>query len=173
VCGPCRGRESFGEFVTGALPAMLRFGHVLTGDPREAEDLVQEALARSLRHWRSVRRDDPTAYVRQVMLNAHITGWRRWGSRVRLGGVPGGGAEDPALQHSEDWDRMRRALARLPVRQRTVLVLRYYEDLPDARIAELMGCRTGTVKSQAARGLAALRPLLESNSIPGGQAREQ
>ncbi len=173
MAGTNRDEDSFGEFVAGALPGLLRFGHLLTGDPREAEDLVQEALARSLRRWRWVRGDDPTAYVRKVMVNAHITSWRRWASRVQLGEAPGGGAEDPALQRSEEWDRLRRALARLPVRQRAVLVLRYYEDLPDARIADLMGCRPGTVKSQAARGLAALRPLLEPNTIPGGRTHEQ
>lgn len=162
------GRDSFGEFIAVALPGLLRFGHVLTGDPREAEDLVQEALARSLRRWRWVRSGDAVPYVRRAMVNTHITRWRRWEARVRLGGLPDSGADDPELCRSEDWDRLRRALVQLPVRQRMVLVLRYYEDLPDARIAELMGCRPGTVRSQAARGLAALRPLLEPENIHGG-----
>jgi hypothetical protein len=65
--------DSFGDFVAAALPGLLRFGHVLTGDPREAEDLVQEALARSLRRWRSVRSGDAVPYVRRVMVNTHIT----------------------------------------------------------------------------------------------------
>jgi len=168
-------RDSFGEFVAGALPGLLRFGHVLTGDPREAEDLVQEALARSLRHWRSVRSADAGPYVRRAMVNSHITRWRRWEARVRLGEVPDWGADDPAMRRGEDWDRLRRALVRLPVRQRTVLVLRYYEDLPDARIAELMNCRPGTVRSQAARGLASLRSLLEPEpeTVPGGATYDQ
>lgn len=157
--------DSFGDFVAVALPGLLRFGHVLTGDPREAEDLVQEALARSLRRWRSVRSADAVPYVRRVMVNTHITRWRRWESRVRLGELPDCSADDPELRRSEDWDRLRRALVLLPARQRTVLVLRYYVDLSDATIAELMVCRPGTVRSQAARGLAALRPLLEPETV--------
>jgi RNA polymerase sigma-70 factor (sigma-E family) len=165
--------ESFGEFVAAALPGLLRFGHLLTGDPREAEDLVQEALARSLRRWRTVQANDAGPYVRRTMVNTHITRWRRWDARVRLGALPDGGADDPALRRTDDWDRLRRALAQLPVRQRTVLVLRYYEDLPDARIAQLMGCAPGTVRSQAARGLAALRPLLEPEGVREGANDER
>ena len=157
--------DGFGEFVAAALPALLRFGHVLTGDPAEAEDLVQEALARSLRRWRSVRGGNALGYVRRVMVNTHITRWRRWQARVRLGEPPDSGADPVELRRSEDWDRLRRALVQLPVRQRTVLVLRYYEDLPDAQIADLMRCAPGTVRSQAARGLAALRPLLEPETV--------
>jgi len=86
-----------------------------------------------------------------------------------LQGAPRRRADDPSLRRSEDWDLLRRALSRLPVRQRTVLVLRYYEDLSEAAIAELMGCRPGTVKSQASRALAALRPLLQPELVPGGR----
>jgi DNA-directed RNA polymerase specialized sigma24 family protein len=66
------------EFIVTALPALLRFGHVLTGSPQEAEDLVQEALAKSLRRWRRVSADDPVAYVRRVMVNTHVSRWRQW-----------------------------------------------------------------------------------------------
>jgi RNA polymerase sigma factor (sigma-70 family) len=107
------------------------------------------------------------------MVNSHITAWRRWEARVRLGIPPEGSAEDPALGRADDWDRLRRALAQLPPRQRAVLVLRYYEDLPDARIAELMDCAPGTVRSQAARGLAALRPLLDPEGVHEGAGRER
>jgi RNA polymerase sigma-70 factor (sigma-E family) len=154
------GGEGFGDFVAGALPALLRFGHVLTGSPQEAEDLVQEALARCLRRWRSVVADDPIAYVRRVMVNTYVSGWRRWGARVRLGEVPDAVAEDRALRRWEERDAVRLALAALPKRQRAVLVLRYLDDLPDTSIAALLGCRPGTVRSQASRGLAALRPLM-------------
>jgi RNA polymerase sigma-70 factor (sigma-E family) len=149
------GGETFGEFVAGALPALLRFGHVLTGSPQEAEEVVQEALAKSLRRWRRTSADDPLAYVRRVMVNTHLTQWRRWGSRIQLGDVPEPVAHDAGLRRSEEWDVLRRALALLPARQRTVLVLRYLEDLPDPVIAELLGCRPGTVRSLASRGLAA------------------
>jgi RNA polymerase sigma-70 factor (sigma-E family) len=169
VPGSDQSTESFGEFVAAALPSLLRFGHVLTGDPRAAEDLVQEALARTLRRWRAVRHDNALAYVRKVMVNTHINKWRRWEARVQLGAVPDSTADDPALRRSEDWDQLRRALSRLPKRQRTVLVLRYFEDLSEAEIAQLMGCQPGTVKSQAARALAALRPLIQPEMVPGGR----
>jgi RNA polymerase sigma-70 factor (sigma-E family) len=152
--------DGFAAFVSEALPALLRFGHVLTGSPAEAEDLVQEALARSMRRWRRDRPDEPLAYVRRVMVNTHVTRWRRWGSRVRLGDVPDVAADDARLERSHDRDALRRALATLPPRQRAVLVLRYLEDLPDDAIAAMLGCQPTTVRSQAFRGLAALRPLL-------------
>ena len=173
----CSGSEAFGDFITEALPGLLRFGHVLTGSPHEAEDLVQEALGKTMRRWSRSRPDDPVAYVRRVMVNTHLTKWRRWGSRVRLGDVPEVAADDTSLQRSHDRDLLRRALAALPPRQRAVLVLRYLEDMPDSEIAALLGCQQATVRSQAARGLAALRPLLaragpaEPGSAPAGQAQ--
>jgi RNA polymerase sigma-70 factor (sigma-E family) len=162
----------FGEFVAVALPALLRFGHVLTGSAQEAEDLVQEALAKSLRRWRRVSADDPLAYVRTVMVNTHRTRWRRWSSRVLLGTVPEVAIDDAGLARSQDWDTLRRALAFLPSRQRAVLVLRYLEDLPDPMIADLLGCSPSTVRSQAARGLAALRPLLARPPAGAGAGGE-
>jgi len=165
---PDAGHRSFEEFTAGALPALLRFGHVLTGSPAEAEDLVQEALAKSLRRWRKVRADDPVAYVRRVMVNTHLTRWRRWGSRVRLGDVPEAVADDAGLARSQEWDALRRALAQLPPRQRAVLVLRYLEDVPDEAIAAMLGCRPVTVRSQASRGLTALRPLLAAQTAGTG-----
>jgi RNA polymerase sigma-70 factor (sigma-E family) len=155
-----RAETSFDDFVADALPALLRFGHVLTGNPHDAEDLVQEALARSMRRWCRGRPNEPMAYVRKTMVNAHLTRWRRWGSRVQLGDVPEAAAEDKHLQRSTERDELRRALAALAPGQRAVLVLRYLEDLPDHEIAGLLGCRPATVRSQAMRGLAALRLLL-------------
>jgi RNA polymerase sigma-70 factor (sigma-E family) len=176
VPGPERVADDFGEFIAASLPALLRFGYVLTGNPQEAEDLVQEALARSLRRWRRASADDPHAYVRRVMVNTHLTQWRRWGARVQLGDVPESVSPDGTLRQSEDWDVLRRALCRLPARQRAVLVLRYLEDLPDPAIAALLGCRDGTVRSLASRGLAALRLLTAADTaetVRGGDARAQ
>jgi RNA polymerase sigma-70 factor (sigma-E family) len=158
------GGADFAKFVDEALPALLRFGYVLTGNAQEAEDLVQDALAKSLRRWRRVRADNPVAYTRRVMVNTHLTRWRRWSARVRLGDVPDAATDDAGLRRGEDWDALRRALALLPSRQRAVLVLRYLEDLPDTTIAVLLGCSTSTVRSHASRGLAALRPLLTAGT---------
>jgi RNA polymerase sigma-70 factor (sigma-E family) len=154
------GSEGFSEFVAGALPGLLRFGHVLTGSPQEAEDLAQEALSTCLRRWRRARADDPFAYARKAMINAYLTLWRRRGSRVRRRSVPDAVAEFAAPTRLEEWDVLQLTLAQLPQGQRAVLVLRYLEDLPDYSIAALLGCRPGTVRSRAGRGLAALRPLM-------------
>ena len=175
MTGPA-GSADFELFVAGSLPALLRFGHVLTGNPLDAEDLVQEALAKSLRRWRRVRADDPGAYVRRVMVNTHLTQWRRWGARVRPGDAPEVVMDDGRLRRGEEWDALRRALALLPARQRIVLALRYLEDLPDPVIAELLGCQPGTVRSLASRGLAALRPLMAAGmteTVPGGDEHAQ
>lgn len=169
--GTDSGGDTFGDFVAGSLPALLRFGHVLTGNPQEAEDLVQEALAKSLRRWRRARADDPLAYVRRVMVNTHVTQWRRWGSRIQLGDVPEPVALDVRIRRSEEWDVLRRALALLPARQRAVLVLRYFEDLPDPVIASLLSCRPGTVRSLASRGLAALRPLVTAETAETAETK--
>ena len=165
-----RAADGFGKFAAEALPGLLRFGHVLTGSPHEAEDLVQEALARTMRRWHRMDLSDPVAYVRKVMVNTHLTRWRRWGSRVQLGDVPEAMADDDGLRRSQDRDALNRALAGLPPRQRAVLVLRYLEDLPDDEIADLLGCRPGTVRSQASRGLSALRPLLGPDPPEPGAA---
>src|SRR5215469_5726135 len=167
------GPGGFGEFVAEALPGLLRFGYMLTGDRIEAEDLVQEAMARSLRRWRTLAAHDRVAYVRQVMVNANITRWRRWEARVRLGWLPDRACDDLELRRSDDRDRLRRALLKLPARQRTVLVLRYYADMPDERIAQMMDTSPATVRSQAARGLAALRPLLAPEAVSPGAASDR
>src|SRR5215469_15891249 len=105
------GAADFAEFVDESLPALLRFGYVLTGSAQEAEDLVQDALAKSLRRWGRVQADNPVAYTRRVMINTHLTRWRRWGARVRLGDVPEAATDDAGLRRGEDWDALRRALA--------------------------------------------------------------
>lgn len=167
------GLGSFADFVAEALPGLLRFGYLLTGNPQEAEDLVQEALARSLRRWRKMPAGDGVAYVRQVMVNANITRWRRWEARVRLGWMPDLIADDPELHRIDDRDRLRRALVQLPARQRTVLVLRYYADMSDQLIAQIMDTSPVTVRTQAARGLATLRPLLAPKAISPGVAHDR
>ena len=153
--------EKFAEFVAGSLPRLLRFGHVLTGDPESAADLVQEALARTLRAWRRHRIDDPNAFVRKVMVNSYVSAWRRRRALpvadVSLDGLP---ADSDGIQQVDDRDAVWRALAVLPPRQRAVTVLRYYDDLSEAEIAAVMGTSAGTVKSQSARALRRLEALL-------------
>jgi len=156
---------SFDEFVVGALPVLLAFAHRLTADAAEADDLVQAALVKTMGHWSAIeRQDDPFVYVRRVMVNTHITWWRRWSARVTVGSVP----EHTSREHTQlsaDQDEVRRALLALPPRQRAVLVLRFYEDLSESQIAEALDCRPGTVKSQASRGLATLRSILDRSEL--------
>jgi RNA polymerase sigma-70 factor (sigma-E family) len=148
----------FEEFASAALPGLLRFGHVLTGDPLRAEELVQQALVSTWARWRHIEHDQPHAYVRRAMVHTHTSWWRR--SR-REAPLPAG--YDPAAPETgalEERDRTLAALRQLPPRQRAVIVLRYYEDLSEAEIARVLGCSPGTVKSQASRALRTLSTLL-------------
>jgi RNA polymerase sigma-70 factor (sigma-E family) len=153
--------KEFEEFVTGALPRLLRFAHVLTGNPAAAEDLVQTALGRSWRAWRLGRIDDPQAFVRKVMINSYASWYRRHGGRETVVANPPETliAEDE-VRRIDDRDAMFRALLTLPPRQRAVIVLRYYEELSELEIAAVMAISPGTVKSQAARALRHLATAL-------------
>ncbi|MDF2707871.1 MAG: polymerase subunit sigma-24 [Nonomuraea muscovyensis] len=143
----------FEDFVRTRGRALLRYGYVLSGNPDDAADLVQEALLRLSDSWGRVRnKDSPEAYVRTTMARQHISWWRRRRREHLTDEVPEGSYLD-GHSSGELW----KALAALPRRQRAVLVLRYYEDLPDEEIAEILGISRGTVRSQAFRALATLR----------------
>ena len=150
----------FDEYVAARSQALLRFAYVLTGDADRAEDLTQTALADALRHWRRVSRaDHPDAYVRKMIVNAHTTWWRRRSSSELPTDTPrddGGHVSDPADQVAAR-DEARRLLGSLAPRARTVLVLRYYADLDDVAIAEVMGISASGVRATASRALATLR----------------
>jgi RNA polymerase sigma-70 factor (sigma-E family) len=146
--------EEFEEFVAAALPRLLRFAHVLTGNPAAAEDLVQTALGRSWRAWRLGRIDDPQAFVRKVMVNSYASWRRRHGGReTPVANPPDRVVAEDEAGRIDDRDAMCRALLTLPPRQRAVIVLRYYEELSELEIAAVMAVSPGTVKSQAARAL--------------------
>jgi len=150
---------TFEEYAAARGAALLRFATLLTGDPHRAEDLVQDALAKAYLRWDRIRRrDDPDVYVRRIVANASRNWWRRRSSHELPTATQrdGPGPRDPADGVAER-DIMRRLIARLPARQRVVLVLRYYEDLDDRTIAAVLGCREVTVRTHAMRGLQALR----------------
>ncbi|HEY3687285.1 MAG TPA: SigE family RNA polymerase sigma factor [Streptosporangiaceae bacterium] len=161
---------TFEEFAVARLPELLRFAAVLTGDRALADDVVQDVLIRASARWADVgAKDRPDRYVRKMVVNEFLS-WRRRSWRV----VPsGGGAEvdrrltpDHAVGHAER-DALLAELGRLPRRQRAVLTLRYYEGLADAEIAEVLGCRAGTVRGYASRALATLRvELAEPSPAP-------
>jgi RNA polymerase sigma-70 factor (sigma-E family) len=148
--------EGFEEFVADASPRLLRTAFLLTRDSGHAEDLLQTALARAWRAWHRVS-GDPEPYVRRIIVNTHATWWRRrWRGEEPTGQLPeqlGESVQNDVGEREWLWQ----ALGRLPRKQRLVLVLRFYEDLTEAKVAELLGCSVGTVKSQASRALAKLR----------------
>jgi RNA polymerase sigma-70 factor (sigma-E family) len=155
----------FREFVAGRSASLLRTAYVLTGDEHHARDLLQTALMATARRWSSVG-DAPEAYVRKAMYRHQINSWR---ARMRRPETvtaappdrPAGGdhAADTVLRHG-----LFDALRTLPPRQRAVVLLRYWEDRPEAEVAALLDVSVGTVRSQASKGLAKLRaayPLTE------------
>lgn len=158
--------EEFIAFLREATPSLGRTAWLLTGDRTVASDLVQEALARTYAAWPRVRREDALAYARRTLVNANISSWRRSHGEV-VADLP----ERSAASHEgavAERDEVTRLLATLPAQQRTVLVLRYVEDLSEADIARILGIPAGTVKSAASRGLAALRTRLSATegSLP-------
>ncbi|MFF0243254.1 SigE family RNA polymerase sigma factor [Streptosporangium sandarakinum] len=162
--------SGFEGFVAEHGDALLRYGHVLTGNPHDAADLVQEALVRLRGAWPRIRRkDEPQGYVRTTMARLHISLWRRR-RRERLTWTPPERAGHTFFPSDEEQGLWRR-LAKLPRRQRAVLVLRYYEQLSDSEIAEVLGISTGTVRSQAFRGLDKLRAALSSAPVTDGSTR--
>jgi RNA polymerase sigma-70 factor (sigma-E family) len=162
-------REAFDAFARGRMRELLRFAHLLTGDPHRAADLVQDALERTLISWHRVeRKDDPEAYVRRAIVNRHISVWRRTRRERLVAETPEGSYDEPRGRDDELWA----ALATLPPRQRAVLVLRFYEDLTEADTAAALGCTVGTVKSQTWKALARLRTQVTRADLadPGGMS---
>jgi RNA polymerase sigma-70 factor (sigma-E family) len=152
--------SAFTEYFAARSDAMRRTAYLLCGDWHRAEDLVQAAFTKLYLAWGRVSRHESLdAYVRQMVIRTFLDERRRafW-RRERMTDVPD---EIPAADRpAEDRLVLLRALAGVPRRQRAVLVLRYWEDLSIEETAALLNCSAGTVKSQAARGLATLRTLL-------------
>ena len=129
--------------------------------------MTQAALVKVVRHWRRVdRAADPYAYARTILVNTATSRWRRGRKLAELMAPERG--PGPAPDPAGDVvlrDAVRHALAELPPRMRAVLVLRYFEDLTEAQVAEALGCSVGSVKSQASRGLARLRERLDAHDL--------
>jgi RNA polymerase sigma-70 factor (sigma-E family) len=155
------------EYVSARLPALHRLAYALCGDVDEADDLVQEAATRLYLSWsRVARAEHMDGYVRAVVVRLFLDGRRKGWWRVRLSGSP----PDPRPTEdrgADDRTVLRAALRRVPPRQRAVLVLRFLHDLPVEEVARTLGCSAGTVKSQTAHGLAAMRRLL-TDTKPAG-----
>lgn len=164
---PGRIEESvtFEQFAVARLPSLLRYAVVLTGDRDLAQDVVQEVLARTQVKWKRISdADSPEAYVRRMVLNEYLSWRRSWAARnvhaageklVEIDDARGGVRDhaDGVVEADALWHR----LALLGRRQRAVLVLRYYEQLEDDAIADLLGCSPATVRSHASKALKTLR----------------
>ncbi len=149
--------DDFDAYVAHAWPRLLRSAWLLTGDWHRAEDLVQTVLARAYGRWSRLRDGSPDAYLRTMLATTYLTWWRRrWRGEVPVETLP--------EQADTDWHTdvelrysIGQALARLPDRQRAVLMLRFHADLTETATAEALGLSVGTVKSYTARALATLR----------------
>lgn len=150
--------EEFREYVAARGPALLRAAMVLTSDRADAEDLLQAALAKTYLAWDRIKdRAAVDGYVRRAMVNTQISWWRRRKLEIyptdELPELP----VDDHTRRSELRDVLGRALDRLPKRQRLAVMLRYYEDMSEAEIAQVLGVSVGTVKSTVSRAMAKLR----------------
>jgi len=155
----------FTEFVHASWPTLYRTAYLMLGDRGLAEDLVQTALAKTYASWGRVR--DLSAargYARTTMVNTATSWFRKKGWRNEH-------PTEDFEEHPYDNDpsvrpAVMQALAQLPPRQRAVVVLRFYEDLPVSETAKALGCAEGTVKSQTSDALATLRILLGESVVP-------
>lgn len=153
----------FDAWVEARVAALLRFGYLVTGSQHAAEDAVQSALVSACEKWsRVIRRDDPDAYVRRMIVNAHISAWRRSGRRessvAEVRDVVSTDRVQVVVEHDAVW----RMCAQLPARQRAAVVLRFYEDLEYGEIAAILDVAEPTVRSHVHRALTTLRRELDS-----------
>jgi len=169
----------FAAFFAASWPRLFRTTYAIAGDRQRTEDALQTAFAQAWASWPKVAAaDDRIAYVRRMATNAALSRHRRSSSRrERVVAVLPENAqssreaqsspEDAFLSNDETWQAVRA----LPPRQRAVVVLRYYEDLTEREIADVLGCRPGTVKSQASAALASLRARLDHPATQEGSSR--
>ena len=147
------------NFVRAQLPRLLRYATMLTGEREQAADLVQEVLVKAYRRWSRISdADHPDRYVVRMVTNGYLS-WRhsRAARLIAAGDLPDEARPDDfASDHALREDMWQR-LARLPRRQRAVVVLRYYEQFADSEIADLLGCAQATVRAHAHRALTTLR----------------
>jgi RNA polymerase sigma-70 factor (sigma-E family) len=157
---------SFTAFAEQASAPLLRTAWLLTGDHHTAHDLVQAALVKTYLAWPRVRPEGALAYARKVLVNERTDTWRRRRKEVVVADAPEPTPED-GTDPVGDRDLVVRLLSGLPDQQRRVVVLRYYADLSEQAVADLLDISVGSVKSAASRGLASLRAELATTE--GGE----
>ncbi|GGM76852.1 SigE family RNA polymerase sigma factor [Dactylosporangium sucinum] len=147
----------FSEYFAGRVGGLRRVAYALCGDWHTADDLVQTTFVKVYQHWRRTRPESLDAYTRRILVNAFLS-HRRDRRRETVVAEPPDAAVDAAEPGGHEG--LGRALQALPARQRAVVVLRHLEDLSVAEVAELLGMAEGTVRSQTARAVDALRRTL-------------
>jgi RNA polymerase sigma-70 factor (sigma-E family) len=155
---------AFRDYVRSHRRALLRTAYLLTGNAADAEDLVQSALAKTYLAWDRIQdRSALDGYVRRAIVNTHISWWRR----RRLEEYPTDEIPDQAVidypASSDMAESLQRAIDRLPQRMRAAVMLRYYDDMTEAEVADVLGVSLGTVKSTVSRAVAKLRIDAELN----------
>jgi RNA polymerase sigma-70 factor (sigma-E family) len=151
--------RDFRDFVMARSATLMRLAFLLTGgDQHSAEDLLQIALAKTAARWQSV--DNPESYVRRVMYRQQISWWRlKWPKRETQVAEPPDEAREDVTSALDVKITVRMAMSRLTPRQRAMLVLRFFEDLPESEVARLLDCTVGTVRSTTHRALTRLRDI--------------
>ncbi|MCI2423569.1 SigE family RNA polymerase sigma factor [Saccharopolyspora sp. K220] len=155
-----KGDEQFVEFVRASSARLLHAAFLLTGNRHQAEDAAQTALARTYAAWTRVREQDAYAYARAVLTNHVIDGWRRPIQEKATDNVPESPVDADVADRVTRQDWLMRALDQLTARERGIIVLRYFFDLPETDVAAELRISLGTVKSTSSRALAKLRTAL-------------
>ncbi|WP_423462833.1 SigE family RNA polymerase sigma factor [Promicromonospora sp. MS192] len=167
--------DEFTAFMREAKDSLHRMAFLLSGDAHRAEELTQQTFERCYRHWHKAREGDPLVYARRVLANLRIDTWRRTRREILTGPdelpqddvvAPRAATRTPT-RTVDDRDAVVRALLRLPLKQRRVVVLRHLLDLSESEVSTELGIPLGTVKSTASRGLAHLRAILDIDALGG------
>ncbi|MBX9360540.1 SigE family RNA polymerase sigma factor [Streptomyces luteogriseus] len=160
--------DGFDEFAAARWSTLLHVARLLTGGDRQrAEDLVQEALVKLWFAWPKIADQAPEAYVRTVLVRlAARSARRRWWGERPVEQLPDRAGPVDVSSAVAERSRLEGALAQLSPKQRAAVVLRYYEDLPEAQVAQALGCPVGTARSHASRGVARLRQILSDAVRP-------
>jgi RNA polymerase sigma-70 factor (sigma-E family) len=154
--------DGFSDVFAAHHRAVFRLAALLTADEHVAEEVTAEVFARVLPKWRRDQVDDPLPYLRRAVANEMRSRWRRRAHERRAAARQRSERADIAVDRLELREPLVHALQQLPLQQRTILVLRYLDDMSEADVASTLGVAAGTVKSQASRGVARLRVLLGS-----------
>lgn len=163
---------SFEEFAALRLRDLLRIATTICADRHDAEDLVQDVLIKAQKHWTRISETDiPMAYLRRMLVNEFISAKRKSGRTYPVADIEPAQVWPDHAERNADRDELRSEIGRLPRKQQAVLALRYYEGLSDDEIADVLGCRVGTVRGYVSRALATLRvthaaSLISANGEP-------